>query len=71
MRKRDAVSVRDRHCGECSHVSPVYRFHTLSVFGLPTLGTCPYWTESRCVLLSQKGCGRFKPKDICNEEDED
>ena len=52
-KKSDVTFVPDHRCGECSHVSPVYRFHTLNVYGLPTLGTCPYWKESRCVLLSQ------------------
>lgn len=61
-KKSDVGVVPDHRCGECLHVSPVYRFHTLNVYGLPTLGTCPYWKESRCVLLSQKPCSHFKLK---------
>lgn len=47
-------------CGECSHVVVVRRFHTLSVRGEPTLGECPHWRESRCVLLSQRACAKFR-----------
>ncbi|MBR1449544.1 MAG: hypothetical protein IJ588_12465 [Prevotella sp.] len=51
------------YCGECAHVTEVTDFHTLSVHDrLPTLGICPYWTESRCVLLSQRACWHFKDK---------
>lgn len=49
-------------CGYCEHVVPVTRFHTLSILGLPTLGECPYWNKSRCVLLRQKACEKFKKK---------
>lgn len=50
-------------CRECEHVTIVTRFHTLSVKGEPTLGECPYWTQSKCVLLSQKACAKhFKMK---------
>ena len=50
-------------CGECEHCTPVKKFHTLNINGEPTLGTCPYWMDSRCVLLSQKGCElHFKKK---------
>lgn len=59
MKKVAVTEVVEHRCGECSHVTPVYRFHTLNVYGLPTLGTCPYWKASRCVLLSQKSCSRF------------
>ena len=51
-----------RICRECAHVTEVTRFHTLSIKGEPTLGECPYWKESRCVLLSQKSCSNFKAK---------
>lgn len=54
-------------CRECAHVTEVTRFETLSVHERrPTLGTCPYWTQSRSVLLSQKSCRHFKnkPKNI-------
>lgn len=50
-------------CYECESCEPVSLFHTLTVHGRrPTLGTCPYWTMSRCVLLSQKACEHFKEK---------
>ena len=40
-------------CGDCGNVTPVTSpRHLLSVRGEPILGICPYWTESRCVLLS-------------------
>lgn len=50
-------------CGECANVTPVTTpHHLLNIHGEPTLGTCPWWTESRCVLLSWKsGCKHFKP----------
>ena len=36
---------------------------TLSIKGEPTMGECPYWTQSKCVLLSQKACIKhFKMK---------
>lgn len=49
-------------CGECGHVTLVTEFHTLTVHGRePTLGRCPYWTESRSLLLSQKiECSHYK-----------
>lgn len=51
-------------CGECAHCTPLMRFCTLTVHGRrPTLGTCPYWTLSRCVLLSQWCCERFKKRE--------
>ena len=50
-------------CGDCEHCVPVTRFHTLTVKDKkPTLGTCPYWTLSRCVLLSQRGCKHYKER---------
>lgn len=48
-------------CRECRHVTVVTKFHTLSIKGEPTLGECPHWTQSRCVLLSQRSCIHFKP----------
>ena len=57
--------VREMHrCGDCVHCKPVTDFHTLTVHERkPTLGICPYWTESRCTLLSWKSyCEHFKPK---------
>lgn len=60
-RKRSLANIG--RCGECEHCTPVTRFHTLNVHGEPTIGTCPYWMESKCVLLSQKGCERhFKQR---------
>ena len=49
-------------CRECTHVTEVTKFHTLSLKGEPTLGECPHWKESRCVLLSQKSCNKFEPR---------
>lgn len=53
-------------CGDCANCVPVTDFHTLTVHGKrPTLGTCPYWKGSRCVLLSWKSdCKHFKPKKV-------
>ena len=57
-RKREVVRHR---CGDCALCVPVRRFHTLNVKGEPTLGECPHWTESRCVLLSWvSDCKFFK-----------
>lgn len=59
-RKKEVVLHR---CSDCANVTPVTRFHTLSIYGEPTLGTCPYWTESRCVLLSWlSDCRYFKER---------
>lgn len=50
-------------CGECANQTPVMRPNTLTVHGRrPTLGECPHWTKSRCVLLSQRACDKFKMK---------
>lgn len=51
-------------CGECGNVTLVTEFHTLTVHGRePTLGRCPYWTESRSLLLSQKiACKHYKTR---------
>lgn len=44
-------------CRDCVNVTPLTDHHLLSVHGRePTLGRCPYWTESRSVLLSQRAC---------------
>ena len=52
-----------RHCKECVHAVPITRFHTLTVDGKrPTLAECPFWTLSKCVLLSQKSCEHFTEK---------
>lgn len=55
-------------CGECGWVTIVTRFHTLSIKGEPTMGECPHWKESRCVLLRQKSCNHFKQKKIATGE---
>lgn len=59
--KKTAITHR---CGDCANVTPVLApHHLLNIKGEPTLGTCPYWTESRCTLLSWKSsCIHFKPK---------
>jgi len=50
-------------CRDCAWQIPVLRFTTLTVHGRqPTLGECPHWTDSRCVLLSQRACEKFKMK---------
>ena len=51
-------------CGDCANVTEVTEPHQLlSLEGQPTLGTCPYWKESRCTLLSWKSdCKHFKQK---------
>lgn len=58
--------IQKHRCGDCANCVPVTDFHTLTVHGKrPTLGTCPYWTDSRCVLLSWKSdCKHFKPKKV-------
>ena len=43
-------------CKECVNVTEVRDFSTLSLKGEPTLGTCPFWLKSKCVLLSQRAC---------------
>lgn len=55
-----AVPVKHR-CGDCANVTEVWKPHNLlSVEGRPTLGTCPHWKESRCVLLSRQSlCEHF------------
>lgn len=51
-------------CGDCEKVTPVTSpHHLLNIKGEPTLGTCPYWTESRCCLLSwPHECNHFEEK---------
>ena len=61
--RRRQGDVVDGMCGECVHVVEVTEDRTLTVHGRkPTLGTCPYWTESRCVLLSQSACVHYIKK---------
>lgn len=51
------------YCRECSFCEEVWKpTNLLSLKGEPTLGTCPHWKESRCLLLSQKACNMFKRK---------
>jgi len=51
-------------CGDCANVTPVTdKHHLLDLKGNPTMGTCPYWRESRCTLLSWlSNCKHFKQK---------
>lgn len=56
-RQKD-IKIETGICRECQHVIPILRFHTLSIKGEPTLGTCPY--SDMKVLLSQRGCKNFK-----------
>lgn len=62
--KRTAESKGKHKCGDCANVTEVLEPHQLlSLDGRPTLGTCPFWTLSRCTLLSWKSdCIHFKPK---------
>ena len=61
MKRKPREEKVTHSCGECRHAKPVYRFHTLSIGGMPTLADCEYVRE-RCVLLSEKACdGHFKP----------
>jgi len=55
---------RKHRCGDCANVTEVWKPHNLlSVEGKPTLGTCPYWKDSRCVLLSMTSlCPHFEPR---------
>ena len=48
--------------GECRWCETYMAFHTLSLKGEPTMGTCPNWTESKCVLLSQIGCEKWEKR---------
>ena len=52
-------------CGDCANVKEVlWPKQLLSIEGRPILGMCPYWTLSRCTLLSWKSdCKHFKPKE--------
>lgn len=43
-------------CGECANCTLVTEPTKLSVAGEPILGHCPYWTDSKSVLLSQIAC---------------
>lgn len=50
---KNVQSVKDVGiCRDCSLVSPITRFQTLSLKGEPTLGECPFQTAK--VLLSQR-----------------
>lgn len=63
-KKRDNNNVVRHKCGDCVNVTPVMEpHHLLSIKGEPTLGTCPYWRESKCVLLSHRStCEHFSEK---------
>ncbi len=69
MAKKRRNTVEEHRCGECANVTPVmYPRHLLNVRGEPTLGTCPHWTESRCVLLSwRSSCTYYAPKGTADE----
>ena len=43
-------------CRECVNCTEVTEPEKLSVKGEPILGRCPFWTESKSVLLSQIAC---------------
>lgn len=62
-----AKNVVELHrCGDCENVTPVLApHHLLNIKGEPTLGTCPYWKESRCMLLSwRSNCEHYKEKAV-------
>jgi len=63
---REPKKAELHRCGDCSHAVPVMEpKNLLSIDGRPTLGTCPFWKESRCVLLSWRVCcEHFEQKDI-------
>ena len=62
-KKNSKIKV-DWTCRDCQNCEPVTEFHTLSMKGEPTLGRCPYWTQSKSVLLSLDYCTEhFKRKD--------
>lgn len=65
MAKKKIISKETHRCNECRFVTTYTEFHTLSLEGKPTMGTCPYWKESKCVLLSQVACEHFKPIKVC------
>ena len=52
-----------RVCGYCKHSTPYMEFRTLSIEGKPTMGTCPFWTASKCMLLSLDTCEHFDMTD--------
>ena len=64
METKKAKTKEKHKCGDCANVTEVWEPHQLlSLEGKPTLGTCPYWKESRCTLLSWRSdCAHFKPK---------
>lgn len=63
MRKPSArVRKELLYCRDCAHCTVYDNPKSFSIHGTPTLGTCPYWTESKCVLLSQFACDNFAPK---------
>lgn len=54
----------DWTCKDCQNCIQVTEFHTLSLKGEPTLGTCKFWNKSKCVLLSLDYCvDNFKRKE--------
>ena len=66
MAKKNIIKQEQHKCGDCANVKEVWWPHQLlSLEGKPTLGTCPYWKESRCVLLSwRSSCKHFKRKNV-------
>ena len=61
--KRKPITKELHYCGECPHCTPITDARSLSIEGKPTLGTCPYWTESPNVILSQLDCDMFPTDD--------
>ena len=69
--KKETEAKVKHYCYECENVTPVTRFNTMSVHGrMPTLGTCPYWKKSRCVLMSQEACAtNFKLNNMAEKKE--
>lgn len=63
-RKKSIITKELHYCRECVHCTIVDKPTTFSVKKEPTLGKCPFWKESPCVLLSQLACeDNFEMKD--------
>ena len=61
--EQERSNIIEYYCRDCKNVKEVLDFSTLSIHERkPTLGQCPYWTKSRCVILSQKCCANFEAR---------
>lgn len=57
------TTVKKVQCGRCKNCTPTMDKEKLSIAGKPILGTCPYWTESKSVLLSWWHVCKFYDED--------